>query len=195
MSSGGETPKRASQMPPEDVCFVVIDVQDKLVATMDGDDMAGVERNIKNMLELARLAGIKTITTEQYPKGLGSTITSIAEALSKIDGPRFEKTDFSAAGCEPFRQALRSAGCSRVVLTGMEAHVCVLMTALDLVEEGYEVLVPHDAVISRDPRNRAVALDHLREEGAVVTSTESVLFRVLGRSGGDTFKAISRLLR
>ena len=190
-----EPAARPSALSPESMAIVVIDIQDKLARIMDPAACEKVEKNVRNLLELARLHGIRVLATEQYPKGLGPTVGALAGRLDELDVERHAKLDFSSAGCPAFMEALRGADVKTLVLTGMEAHICVLMTALDLVADGYEVIVPHDAVISRLPGNRETALQQLREAGVRVTSTETILFRVLGRSGTDEFKAISKMLK
>ena len=187
--------QRVSALPPGDLTIVVVDVQERLCTTMDADDLASVQHNIGNLIELAHHTDARVLCTEQYPRGLGATVPGLSEKLTRVDAPRFEKTDFSAAGCDAFMETLVSSKPRHLVITGMEAHICVLMTSLDLASAGYTVHVPHDAVISRHPRDRDHALMQLRQAGVQVTSTETVLFRALERSGSDIFRTISRLIR
>ena len=131
------------------------------------------------------------MVTEQYPKGLGRTLPEIRVLL---DGAApIEKTSFSACAAAGFTERL--AGMSPVILTGIEAHVCVLMTALDLLAAGRAVSIVADAVCSRRPGTMDLGLAQARQAGAVITSTETIVFQLLGRSDTEAFREISKLLR
>lgn len=172
----------------------VVDVQERLFPAMDADHREEVMRNIKVLVTAARRLGVPIVVTEQYPKGLGHMLPELREVL----GPEVEpipKTTFSCHGAEPVGAHLAAAGARRVVLAGIEAHVCVLLSALDLLAEGYAVHVPADAVTSRTQASWRLAMDQLRQAGAVVTSTETILFQLLGQAGTDEFRELSRLIR
>lgn len=174
--------------------LLVVDVQERLFPVMDADHREEVMHNIKILATAARRLKVPIIVTEQYPKGLGHTLPELRETL----GPGVEphpKVSFSCCGAEPVRAHLRNAGTRHVVLAGIEAHVCVLMSALDLLAEGYAVHVVADAVTSRTQGNWRLAMDQLRQAGAVVTSTESVLFQLLGQADTDEFRELARLIR
>jgi nicotinamidase-related amidase len=178
----------------EHTALVVCDVQDRLFPAMDADHREEVMRNIKVLATSARRLGVPTLVTEQYPKGLGHTLQELRDTL----GPGVEpmaKVTFSCGAVEAFRARLQATGARHVVLTGIEAHVCVLMSALDLIALGYAVHVVADAVTSRTQANWRLAMDQLRQAGAVVTATESVLFQLLRQADTDEFRELARLIR
>lgn len=181
----------------EATCFVVVDVQEALVRAMPPDTMAAVTRNLRILAAAARTFGLPVLVTEQYPKGLGRTIAPVVEALAEGGRPPvpIEKTDFGCACVPAFRDALKAAGRATVLLAGLETHVCVLQTALGLLADGYLVHVPADAVCSRTAANRQIGLDLMARAGAVITSTETVVFQLLGRAGTPEFKALAPLLK
>lgn len=178
----------------ETATLLVVDVQDRLFPAMDADHREEVVGNIKVLAAAARRLGVPILLTEQYPKGLGHTLPEVCDAL----GPGVEavaKVAFSCWGAEAVRTRLRSAGRRAVILAGMEAHVCVLLTALDLLAEGLAVHVVADAVTSRTQASWRLAMEQLRQAGAVVTSTETVLFQLLGQADTDEFRELTRLIR
>lgn len=175
----------------EESLLLVIDIQERLAAAMSKREQ--VTRNVTHLLELARLKDLPVRVTEQYPKGLGHTVSELSDAMSTVQ--RFEKISFSCCGEPGFMDHLKDPGRSKIVVCGMETHVCVLMTALDLLHEGFVVHVVADAVCSRHDDNWSTALSMLRDAGAVVTSTETVLFQWLERAGSEEFKAISKRIR
>ena len=174
--------------------LMVVDVQERLFPAMDADHREEVMRNIKVLVTAARRLDLPIIATEQYPKGLGHTLRELREHF----GPDVEpipKVTFSCCGVEPVRARLAASRVRRVVLAGIEAHVCVLQSALDLLAEGYAVHVPADAVTSRTQANWRLGMDQLRQAGATVTSTETTLFQLLGQADTDEFRELSRLIR
>jgi nicotinamidase-related amidase len=178
----------------ETATLLVVDVQDRLFPAMDADHREEVVANIKVLAAAARRLGLPMLLTEQYPKGLGHTLPEVREAV----GPGVEavaKVAFSCWGAEAFRDRLRATGRRTVIVAGMEAHVCVLLTALDLLAEGLSVHVAADAVTSRTQASWRLAMEQLRQAGAVVTSTETVLFQLLGQADTDDFRALARLIR
>ena len=176
----------------KDTLLLVIDVQERLAPAMSEPEF--FESNVIRLLEAAEILGLPAIVTEQYPKGLGPTVENVAEVIG--DGAiRMEKIAFSALADEKISEAVRATGKGTLLICGIEAHVCVLQTALDALSQGYAVQVAHDAVSSRSPLNRANALERMAAAGATVTSTESALFEMLGKAGTPEFKAISRLVK
>lgn len=175
----------------EDTVLVVVDVQEKLLPAMSGGE--GVLAACVRLVQAARLLDVPVIVTEQYPKGLGSTVPALKDVLG--DSPVFEKLSFSCAGADAFLDHMEDLDRDQVILCGIETHVCVLQTALDLLDQGAQVHVAADATSSRSPENRAVALDRMRREGVVVTAAESAMFEWLRAAGTEEFKAISRLVR
>jgi len=172
--------------------LVVIDMQTKLGTAMPIDAFAQVQQKTALMLQGALLLEIPTIITEQYPKGLGETLPAL-NALA-AHASYVEKTAFSACGEPRFNQKLHR-DCSQVLLAGMEAHICVLQTALDLTAIGKQVFVLEDAVISRQPQHQANAIARLREAGCIISNSESALFECLGDASHPAFKAMSALIR
>lgn len=160
-------------------------------------DRAGeVVRNIERLIRGCHVLGIPVITTEQYVKGLGGTIEVLKSALVECGGYLpIEKDCFSAVGCEPFTARLEHLARRQVLVVGVETHVCVYQTLADLVRAGYECSIVTDAVSSRTPENRELALRRLEAEGVKLTSTEMALFELLRVSGTAEFKAISRLVK
>lgn len=177
-----------------DSVLVIIDVQDRLAAAMNPAVRTDVMRNIRILLEAASRLGIPVLATEQYPKGLGPTAAHVAEMLPG-GTPRFEKTCFSCAGMAAFSSALQESGRMQVILAGMEAHVCVLQSALELRAFRQAVFVVEDACCSRNREHHANAMHRLRAAGVVVTNTESVVFEWLRDARHEHFKAISALVR
>lgn len=188
------TPAHPMTLTREHTALVVLDVQERLFHAMDADHREEVMRNIKVLAAAARRLKIPTVVTEQYPKGLGHTLEELKDALGPGLEP-IEKVTFSCCGVEAFRARLLAAGARDVVLTGIEAHVCVLMSALDLLAAGYSVHVVADAVTSRSQGNWRLAMDQLRQAGAVVTATETVLFQLLRQADTEDFRELARLIR
>jgi nicotinamidase-related amidase len=161
---------------------------------MDADHREVVVRNIKVLATSARRLRLPIVVTEQYPKGLGHTLQELVDTLGPDTQP-MAKVAFSCCQVEGVRARLDAAGARDLVLTGMEAHVCVLMSALDLLAAGYRVHVAADAVTSRTQANWRLAMDQLRQAGAVVTATETVLFQLLGQADTDDFRELAKLIR
>ena len=173
--------------------LVVVDVQERLFNAMDAERRDDMVANVKILVSAARRLDVPVLVTEQYPKGLGRTLPELRTLLG--DTPPFEKTAFSCAGADGFMDRVGALGAHHVILTGIEAHVCVLLTALDLLTRGLHVSIVADAVCSRRPANLEIGLDQARQAGAVVTATETVVFQLLGGADSDAFRELSKLLR
>lgn len=173
--------------------LVVIDVQEKLCLAMDHKVLHRVTKNIAILLEAAAELQLPVLVTEQYVKGLGATLPELKEKAGEV--PTYEKMAFSCCGSDEFVQKLRSFGRSQVVITGMETHVCVLQTVIELREAGFEVHLVKDAVMSRSKQNWQTAVEAMVLTGAVPTSSESVLFQLLKVAGSDEFRKLSKLVR
>jgi nicotinamidase-related amidase len=176
----------------EESILVIIDIQERLAAVMK--EREKVISNTLHLVEAARLMGIPVMITEQYPKGLGPTVGEIRDGLSGFYSP-LEKLAFSCCQDRSFMDSLRRMGRKKVILCGMEAHVCVLQTCLDLLREGYHVHTVRDAICSRAEDNFLTGIGIMRDAGAVITSTETVLFQLLGRAGTEEFRMISRRIK
>jgi nicotinamidase-related amidase len=185
------------RLTPARTALLVVDVQERLASAMPPSDAIA---NVARLIEGARLLGVPVLVTEQYPKGLGATVPTLRDALAAFTDtpPVLEKIEFDAtenAGVGAQLDRFRAHGVDSIVLTGMEAHICVFQTARGLVLRDFAVHVAGDATASRSPANLDVARGLWRDVGAIATSTETVLFDLLGRAGGDAFKAISKLVR
>lgn len=178
----------------ERTALIVLDVQERLFHAMDADHREEVMHNIKTLATAARRLKLSILVTEQYPKGLGHTLQELKDTLGSGIEP-VVKTTFSCWGVEAFRTRLASTGAKQVILAGIEAHVCVLMSALDLLAQGYAVHVAADAVTSRTQANWRLAMDQLRQAGAVVTVTETVFFQLLRQGDTEEFRELARLIR
>jgi nicotinamidase-related amidase len=172
--------------------LVMIDVQSRLATVMPADAMQSVLKNCSILAQTAQLLGVAIIMTEQYPKGLGHTVPDLSALMPNI--VPVEKTAFSCLAEAKFRRQL-TRDHSQMILCGMEAHICIVQTALDLIAAGKQVFVVEDAVISRNPANKANALARMRDAGCVITNTESVVFEWLGAAEGDVLKTVSKLIR
>ncbi len=170
--------------------LVVIDIQDKLVKAMDEDVLKKITENNLRLIKGANVMGLKTLFTQQYSKGLGDTVMTLKDHLS---GEHIEKTSFSCCGVTDFNESLK--GIRSVVLSGMETHVCVLQTALDLMNAGYAVHIAADAVCSRSKFNWQTGLRMMEGAGAVITCTETVLFQLVKGAGTPEFKEISNIIK
>ncbi|MBJ7520819.1 MAG: hydrolase [Solirubrobacteraceae bacterium] len=168
--------------------LVVVDVQEGFRPAVERFDEV-VAQTVK-LVRGARELGVPVIVTEQYPKGLGATVSEVADHLPDDSDP-IEKTVFSAARAEGFELA----GRGQAIVVGIEAHVCVSQTAHDLMADGIDVHIVADAVSSRAPEDRDRALARLERSGATVTTTEAALFELLERAGSPEFKFIQSLVK
>lgn len=171
--------------------LVVVDVQGKLAQLMHEKER--FFDNLQKIIKGAQVLGIPILVTEQIPEKLGPTIPEIAHLLPDVRPIR--KITFSCGGSDEFTQALAAAGRRQVLLTGMETHVCVYQTALDLLASGYEVHIVTDAVASRRAENKHVGLERIRAAGAIPTSTEMALFELLRVAEGPQFKEIIQIIK
>lgn len=172
--------------------LVVVDVQEKLVPAMDERISGRLIGHINMLVETCKAMDLPIIATEQYPRGLGHTIGELSGA---VEASCIEKTAFSCIGEPNFLSALEKTGAKQVLLVGMEAHVCVYQTMIDLLDRGYGVHLVRDAICSRFKSDYLAAIDMALQMGAVVTTTEMALFQLLGVAGGDEFKLVSKLVR
>lgn len=145
-------------------------------------------------MQAANTLTIPTILTEQYPKGLGSTVEGVSDHFSS-ETPLIEKTCFACSGSSAFCQAIANNQRKQVILAGMESHICVLQTALELRNDGYHVYVVEDAVCSRYELNHHNAISRMRQMGITIINTESVLFEWLRDARHEHFKALSALIK
>ena len=177
------------RLVPASTLICVIDVQERLLAVMpDADRLVA---RVARLAEAAKILGIRSLLTEQYPKGLGATPSSLRSLLP----PAEEKLSFSSAGCPGFvRATAAGSGVSAVVICGLETHVCISQTVLDLLATGVAVFVAVDAVGSRHPIDHDVALRRLENAGAILTTTEAILFEWCRSADHPSFKEIRGLV-
>jgi nicotinamidase-related amidase len=175
----------------QDCCLVVVDIQGKLAQLMVGKE--ALFQNIQILIQAARILEIPILWCQQVPEALGPTVPEIAELLA--GGEPIDKASFSCCGQEQFNAQLNTLGKEQVLLCGIETHVCIYQTAMDLMEGGLDVTVIADAVSSRTERNRHIALTRLAAEGAHVSSTEMVLFELLKTAKHPHFKEIAKLVK
>lgn len=174
--------------------LVVIDVQQRLGDAMPGKVIKRVLQNSRLLLRTAALMDVPVLLTEQYPQGLGPTHPEVVDVLPKT-AQKLEKLAFSCCADAVFSTTLEQSGRGQIIIVGMEAHVCVLQTALDLAAKGHEVFVVEDAICSRRLENYHNALDRLRHNAVSVISAESVVFEWMGSAEHEHFKAIQAMLR
>jgi nicotinamidase-related amidase len=177
-----------------DAVLIVIDVQEKLMPVIEGHEE--VARNIERLVRGCHVLDVPALLTEQYVKGLGATIPSIKRAFEETSGYEpIEKNCFSGYGCAEFVTALRLLQKKQAIVAGIETHVCVYQTVIDLLANGTEVTIVADAVGSRDASNKDLALRRMVAEGTKLSSTEMALFEMLVTAGTDEFREIARLVR
>jgi nicotinamidase-related amidase len=189
MSIPNTLPRSPELMTPRDTALVVVDVQEKLMPLIAG--ASRIIWNLRRLIDGAEATGLKVLATEQYPQGLGPTVPELAARLGAIPS----KATFSCGGCAPFAHSLEASGASKVMVSGIEAHVCVQQTVLDLLAGGYRVYVPVDAVGSRYAVDYETGLKRMESAGATLTTTEAALFEWCQQSGTPVFKKISALVR
>lgn len=181
-------PNSPARLTAADSALLVIDVQEKLLPAIHG--VPRLLLNLSFLLDAAAAIGVPVLATEQYPKGLGPTHPEIA---GRLPADRSAKVVFSCGGVPEVIAGL--AGRPSVLLAGIEAHVCVMQTALDMLGRGLRVFVAVDTVASRDPADRDVALRRLEQAGAVPTTAETAAFEWLGSASAPAFKTISKLVQ
>ncbi|MFO8031396.1 MAG: hydrolase [Desulfohalobiaceae bacterium] len=172
-------------------CLVVVDVQEKMAPEITGRE--DIEKKISILLQAAQELQVPIIFTEQYPKGLGNTLEYVRE--HSPDSPLLTKVHFDCCQEEEFLQQVRSTGRSQILLTGMEAHICVLQTGLSLLQQNYSVFTVADGTGSRNPEHCTLALDRLAAAGGSNVCTEMVVFEWLQKAGTAEFKKLAKLIK
>ena len=177
-------------MNHDDTALVVIDMQEKLVPLIENHE--GITWNTRRLIDGAQLLSVPVIASEQYPKGLGATLPELKQ---RIPGDIPEKLCFSCGELGDLFTQLSSQGISKLLVCGIETHVCVQQTVLDIMAAGFFAYVATDAVGSRFPLDKEVALRRMECSGATLTTTEAALFEWCEKAGTPEFKAISTLVR
>ena len=170
---------------------VIVDVQDRLFPHIHEHEQ--VASKIKTLIRGLRMMELPLLLTQQYSKGLGDTVADIREEVSDLE--HIEKKRFSCCGVSEFDRQISDSSVKNVILMGVETHVCVLQTTLDLLAGGYQPVVVADAVSSRNQNDHLIALERIKAEGGLVTSVESILFELTATADSPHFKEMSRLVK
>jgi nicotinamidase-related amidase len=178
----------------ENVSLVVIDMQERLMSAIPEEKRESTMKNAAVLIEVANTFDIPITVTEQYPRGLGPTIPEIKDCLGDGFKP-IEKIVFSCARSPEFKSAIEKIHKREALVCGIETHVCVLQTVMDMINNGYVVYVPADAVASRKDLDWEKGISLIERAGAVVGTTETFVFQLLERAGTEEFKRISKLLK
>jgi nicotinamidase-related amidase len=181
--------RHSSILSPADSGILVVDVQEKLMPLIPRGKQ--IVANMRFLLEVAKVLNVYAQATEQYPKGLGGTVPELAAYFPQ----RPEKSGFSCCAIPEVTQRFRERGCKKVLVVGIEAHVCVLQTVLDLLAEGFVVHVAADSIAGRYELDHDIALRRMERAGAILTTAETAAFELTGQSGTPEFKAISKLVQ
>ena len=171
--------------------LLVIDVQEKLMQVMGRKQI--IIDNITKLLHLSELFNLPVILTEQYPKWLGPTVPEIKKSLLTYEP--ISKMHFNCCDVDAFNDRLDSEGLKNMIITGVETHICVFQTCISILERGYKVHVPQDAVDSRTDENWHVGLELMKKAGALVTSTETVIYQILKKAGTEEFKKMLKIVK
>lgn len=175
----------------EDSLLLIIDIQQAMLKVIDSWEM--IAGKAKQLIQSANALEVPILITEQYKKGLGETLPDL---IQEVESPQiFQKEHFSACLEEDFIPTVQSFNRKKVIVVGMETHVCVLQTCLDLIKAGFQVYLAADAVASRVNDNRDIALDLLRQAGAVIASTEIIIFQWACRANTDAFRKILPIVK
>lgn len=191
----GEAARR--MLKPEESALVVVDIQEKLLPPIFNRDL--LVRNAQLLVRLAGVLDLPVLVTTQYAKGLGPTVSDVAAALNELPAPprALDKSEFGCFGNSQFCAATRALPGKRttLLLCGMEAHICVLQTALGALNQGYIVHVAADAIGSRTEQNWKLGIERMRAAGAVISSSEMMIYELLGGSATPAFKKMLPFLK
>jgi hypothetical protein len=175
----------------EEAVAVFVDIQERLLPHIHESDV--ILMNCIKMIEGLKILSVPVIITQQYTRGLGSTVPSIMQLFP--DFRCIEKISFSCCEEQAFEKEITHLGKTDIILCGIESHVCVLQTCLDLLEAGKRPVVVEDCVSSRKPNDKYIAIERMRQEGARITTVESLLFELTRVAGNETFKSISGIVK
>lgn len=176
----------------DDAALVVIDIQDKLMPKREGVAEEVISKTAR-LVKVAQGLGIPVLVTEQNPEKLGATTATLVEALG--DTPRLGKMEFGCTANADFVKALEATGRKQLLITGVEAHICVLQTALGAKERGLEPFVVQDAVASLDEREQTAGIRRMERDGAEIVTTQMAIFELLGAAGTPEFRQLMPLLK
>ena len=181
----------AFQLDKENTGLIIVDVQEKLMGVMGRRER--VIDSIVKLLHLSVLYNLPVILTEQYPKWLGPTLPEIKELLPLYEP--IDKLNFNCCDVDVFNRRLESEDLKNIILAGVESHICVFQTCFSLAEKGYRVHVPQDAVDSRRDENWKVGLELMKDAGASITSTETVIYQIMKKMGTKEFKKMFKVVK
>ncbi len=174
--------------------LVIIDIQERLLGSMPDDQVERCLHATRTLVELAAEVEARIVYTEQYPKGLGSTEPSVLEVLQRCGGERVEKVSFDACSAPGFQKYLIELP-KRIVVCGMETHICVQSTVRELIARRHDVIVPFDATVSREQEYHQNGLDMMERAGATITNYETLVFDALRTSKHPSFKKFSKMVK
>ncbi len=177
----------------QDSVLVLMDIQERLTLAMPDGVRERLIAQVSILITAAKALSVPVIVTEQYPKGLGPTELALKSMLSATV-PVIEKTSFSSVKTDGFLEAITETKRTQIILTGMETHICIVQTALDLQQQGYQVFVVEDAVSSRSAINQANAMQRMRQAGVIISNVESIVFEWLGDAKHPEFRSLSKLI-
>lgn len=175
----------------ENTMALMIDFQEKLVPAINNNE--SIVENAVKLLNGLKVLGCPALFTQQYTRGLGMTVKPLQETQDEFS--YFDKTSFSCLDNEAICEAIEQFGKDTIIVTGMESHICVMQTVSDLLEKGYKVYIISDCIGSRTDFNKQNGLERMKQEGAVISSVESVLFEMTRRAGTPEFKEVSRIIK
>lgn len=180
----------------ENTLCVIIDMQERLIPAMHNKEI--LIKNVETLIQGMKTLDIPMIVTQQYTKGIGPTYSTVSQALgydNPDELPYIEKMTFSSAGEPSFLEEIKKSGKKNIVICGVEGHVCVMQTSIDLLKEGYNVIPVVDCISTRDPKSLEIALKRYEKEGATLATLESILFELTVSATNPAFKAISKLIK
>ncbi|MBN1848073.1 MAG: hydrolase [Deltaproteobacteria bacterium] len=171
--------------------LLIIDVQEKLIPAINQKER--IIDNIKKLIRLSELFNLPVILTEQNPDKIGSTLSEVKESLPAYEP--ISKLHFNCCEVDAFKESIESKKLENLIISGVETHICVFQTAMALLKNGYHVQVPQDAVGSRTDENWQVGLHLMRDAGAIVTSTETIIYQILKQAGTDEFRKMLKVIK
>jgi len=174
-----------------DASLVVVDVQEKLFPYVKNKEE--IKSRIIKLIKTAKLFSIPTLISEHYPKGLGRTIEEIKKEVEGI--PKIDKVTFSCGGSKAFVEKINSFGRKKIILCGIETHICVAQTAFDLLENGYEIFVVVDAISSRNDIDHDTGIKRMSKAGVIITTSEAVMYELMEEAGTPLFKEFLKLVK
>jgi nicotinamidase-related amidase len=186
-----EVKRNAKILRREETALLIIDVQKRILGVMQNNEE--LVNNILKLIKGTQILGVKIYYTEQYPKGLGETVDELKSLLNK--NKAVQKMSFSCSGAGDLFEEFKNNNLTQIAVCGIESHVCVQQTVLDLIENDFQVTLAADACSSRRKTDYDFAMNRMRQHGAEITTTESILFELLQVCGTDEFKSISTLVK